>query len=291
MMMPLIMAHSPFYSTGDPFGPFQHRHQEDEAATLKQAPTTPLPVALPPRTPVTSNPMAVPPAVSPPMEQREPAPAPPPPPVAQAPPQQREPVSPLLPPPLSPPSLAPLHDSPVLTPLIQRDKTATAAAKSATAPSLTPPCCSGRAHHAPTHLGFNGTQGHGYSAFFTNYLHSACPPNSNFSYKARAVKDPDTLTYEEAMQSDNHSKWIELAQIEISALVKQGTWVEVPQSKAKIKILPGTWTSYHKRTPDSEIKRRPPRGEAEHFCPSRCLADHSSVSHLVNDPQLEDHDS
>ena len=236
-----------FDSTADPFAPFQHRHQEVEAATLKQAPTMPLPVSPPPRTPVTPNPMAVPPAVTTPVEQREPAPAPPPHPVVQAPPQQKEPASPRL---LPTPSPAPLYDSPMPTPSIQREKTAV---QPAPPPSSTPPRRSGRSRRAPTRLGFDGTQGHGYSAFFTNYLHSACP--SSFGYKARAVKDPDTLTYEEAMRSDDRSKWIESAQIEISALVKQGTWVEVPQSEAKTKILPGTWTFRCKRTPDGEIKK------------------------------------
>ena len=238
-----------FDSTADPFAPFQHRHQEVEAATLKQAPTMPLPVSPPPHTPVTPNPMAVPPAVTTPVEQREPAPAPPPHPVVQAPPQQREPASPRL---LPTPSPAPLYDSPMPTPSIQREKTAV---QPVPPPSSTPPRRSGRSRRAPTRLGFDGTQGHGYSAFFTNYLHSACPPHSIFGYKARAVKDPDTLTYEEAMRSDDRSKWIESAQIEISALVKQGTWVEVPQSEVKTKILPGTWTFRRKRTPDGEIKK------------------------------------
>ena len=57
------------------------------------------------------------------------------------------------------------------------------------------------------------------------------------------------------MRSEDRSKWIESAQVEISALVKQGTWIEVPHSDAKTKILPGTWTFRHKRTPDGEIKK------------------------------------
>ena len=122
-----------------------------------------------------------------------------------------------------------------------------------------PVCCSARTRKPPTRLGFDGSQGHGYSAFFANFLYSHCPPeslpDSPFGYKARAVPDPDTLTYDEAMQSSDHSKWIESAQTEINALVKQGTWEEVSQSEAKMKILPGTWTFRRKRTPDGEISK------------------------------------
>ena len=240
-----------FRSDADPFSPFQHRHQEVEAAAHKQAPATPLPIAMPPRAPPTPNPMAVPPPVlTTSAEQRETSPLPHPQ-VVQAPPQQREPA-PASSPPTSALPPAPQHESPLPAPSIQREKP-TPMVKHPTPASSAPSRRSGRARRAPTRLGFDGTQGHGYLAFFANYLHSACPPS--FSYKARAVKDPDTLTYDEAMRSEDRSKWIESAQVEISALVKQGTWVEVPQSEAKTKILPGTWTFRRKRTPDGEIKK------------------------------------
>jgi hypothetical protein len=73
--------------------------------------------------------------------------------------------------------------------------------------------------------------------------------------KVRVNKDPDQLTYDEAMRSPDRERWKEAAQAEIDALVKKGTWLEVPMSSAEKKVLPGTWTFRRKRTPAGEIKK------------------------------------
>jgi hypothetical protein len=80
-------------------------------------------------------------------------------------------------------------------------------------------------------------------------------PSLPMALKARVIKDPDQLTYDEAMRSPDKERWMEAAQIEISALVKKGTWIEVPMSSAEKKVLPGTWTFRRKRTPAGEIKK------------------------------------
>lgn len=86
-------------------------------------------------------------------------------------------------------------------------------------------------------------------------LEQAPPLLTPSAFKARALKDPDTLSWDEAMKSPHQAKWLEAAQIEISALEKKHTWVEVPMSDARSKIIPGTWVFRVKRTPDGEIKK------------------------------------
>lgn len=75
------------------------------------------------------------------------------------------------------------------------------------------------------------------------------------AFKARATKDPDTLSYNEAMKSKDKEKWDEAALNEIRQLESKGAWVEVPMSEAKTKILPGTWVFRVKRNPSGEIKK------------------------------------
>jgi hypothetical protein len=88
------------------------------------------------------------------------------------------------------------------------------------------------------------------------YLASVFAPDSVPSiFKARAVKDPDTLSYEEAMRSSERLKWMEAAQAEISSLEAKHTWIEVPMSDAKSKIIPGTWVFRRKRDPSGKIRK------------------------------------
>jgi hypothetical protein len=75
------------------------------------------------------------------------------------------------------------------------------------------------------------------------------------AYKVRAVKDPDLLSYQDAMSSENREKWMHAAQLEITALEGKQTWEEVPMSDAKAKIIPGTWVFRVKRDPMGEIKK------------------------------------
>jgi hypothetical protein len=76
-------------------------------------------------------------------------------------------------------------------------------------------------------------------------------------HAARAVTDPDTLTYEQAMITnlEERDQWRIAAENEIKQLVENHTWVEVPLASAKTKILPVTWVFRRKRTPDGTIKK------------------------------------
>ena len=112
---------------------------------------------------------------------------------------------------------------------------------------------------APSRLGYDGSGKAGfyagYNAHFATYLsHSVASP-SHAAFKARAVKDPDTLSYNDAMKSADKDKWCEAAKLEITELEEKGTWKEVPMSEAKTKILPGTWVFRIKRKPSGEIKK------------------------------------
>ncbi|CAJ1947016.1 unnamed protein product [Cylindrotheca closterium] len=77
-------------------------------------------------------------------------------------------------------------------------------------------------------------------------------PSSN---KARATKDPDVFTYNEAVNGPNSEKWTAAAKKEIEELEGQLTWIEVPMLKAKTKIIPGTWVFRVKRNPSGEMTK------------------------------------
>jgi hypothetical protein len=68
-------------------------------------------------------------------------------------------------------------------------------------------------------------------------------------------KDPNTLTFNEAMKDDNKVIWIEDAVAEIRSLVEKDCWDAVLISDATITILPGTWTFRRKRTSDVEVQK------------------------------------
>jgi hypothetical protein len=77
-------------------------------------------------------------------------------------------------------------------------------------------------------------------------------------FAAQKNKDPDILTYEEAMRDPDREKWLEAAGVEISELESYNSWVEVPRSEAEeanADIVPTTWVFRHKRQPDGTIKR------------------------------------
>ena len=119
-----------------------------------------------------------------------------------------------------------------------------------------------RQRRPPTRYGFDGTQGKGYlsatfnletiQAFLTSVHHPAPIPSA---LKARAVKDPDLLSFNDAMNSPDKTKWMDAAQKEITALESKDTWEEVPMSDAKAKIIPGTWVFRIKRNPAGDIKK------------------------------------
>ena len=114
------------------------------------------------------------------------------------------------------------------------------------------------------HLGVDANRvdiAHAYSTFDLPYseVHDI-PANDGdlpapSAFKAKKNSDPDTLTYEEAMNSPDCDKWKAAMQEEIDSLVKQGTWEEVPKSDATSPPIPGTWVFRIKRTPDGRIKK------------------------------------
>ena len=85
--------------------------------------------------------------------------------------------------------------------------------------------------------------------------------------KARKTKDPDTLSWDEAMTHPQREKFLEAAQAEINALASKGAWKEDLKSNAATKIIPSQWVFRIKRTPDGEIKkfkgRVVPRGDLQ----------------------------
>ena len=130
-------------------------------------------------------------------------------------------------------------------------------------------------------FGYNGTQGHGYvtvpngtkvewvthitspqANMLSHFEHHLIPSlflDSGFAslaaYRA-AVKDPDILTYDEAMNNVKHlAEWKAAMHKEMSQLEALKCWDEVDISDAKTKIIPGTWVFKIKCSPDGEIKK------------------------------------
>jgi hypothetical protein len=111
-----------------------------------------------------------------------------------------------------------------------------------------------RTRVAPVRFGYDGNQAFGYSAFEGLFTESYILEISVF---AASSSDPDTLGWDDAMAEPepHRSKWMEAAQIEISALESKHCWEEVPATEATTKILPGTWVFRRKRSPDGEVKK------------------------------------
>jgi len=88
-------------------------------------------------------------------------------------------------------------------------------------------------------------------------VHELRPYQFEHVFKARAVKDPDTLSYDEAMSyEENIEEWMAAAQKEIKQLEEKGCWVECQKSEAEakgIKIIPCTWVFRIKRNPAGDI--------------------------------------
>eukprot|EP00977_Amphora_coffeiformis_P024783 scaffold17180_cov135-Amphora_coffeaeformis.AAC.2 len=75
----------------------------------------------------------------------------------------------------------------------------------------------------------------------------------------KAINDPDILTWDQAMRSEDRAEWLKSADAEIRELEAQGTWVEDRKSNATTAIIPGMWTLRYKRTPDGTLKKRKSR--------------------------------
>ena len=78
-----------------------------------------------------------------------------------------------------------------------------------------------------------------------------------FINKARAIKDPDTLSYDEAMQDVDCLHWIDSAVLEVNELTEHGTWIEVSIESVPehLTVVPGTWVFRRKRNPDGTFKK------------------------------------
>ena len=95
----------------------------------------------------------------------------------------------------------------------------------------------------------------GYDHHFCQFLHAnnveAADINDAYSQYSflskptasvvKATKDPDLLSYAEAMRAEDKDKWCEAAKNKILELQNKGTWIEVSISEAQSKIIPGTW--------------------------------------------------
>ena len=67
--------------------------------------------------------------------------------------------------------------------------------------------------------------------------------------------NPDLFGYDEAMNSEHRSNWIQAAIKEITQLERLDCWEEIPIDKAITKVLPGTWVFKVKRAPDGTFKK------------------------------------
>jgi transposase InsO family protein len=92
-----------------------------------------------------------------------------------------------------------------------------------------------------------------------NYWSSFLPAMSEaapFAGKAKVNKDPDLFTWDQAMDSEYRDEFVDAAQVEIEALVSQGTWREDLRSNATTRVVPSQWVFRIKRSPgDGSIKK------------------------------------
>ena len=75
---------------------------------------------------------------------------------------------------------------------------------------------------------------------------------------AKTQRDPDTLSWDEAMAEDPDAvkNWLESAKKEIRELEGKQAWEIVEASEAgTVKVIPGTWVFRRKRNPASEITK------------------------------------
>lgn len=92
-----------------------------------------------------------------------------------------------------------------------------------------------------------------YHAFFCS-IQTLCCPLSVFA--AKKTRDPDTLSFEEAMNDADREKWIKAAEKEIAELEAHGVWEEVDEKVARgHQIVPCTWVFRRKRAPDGTLKK------------------------------------
>ena len=81
-------------------------------------------------------------------------------------------------------------------------------------------------------------------------------------FKAKANKDPNTLSYDEAMNDEHIIEWREAAAKEIKQLSDKKCWEECLKSEAKAKgepIIPCTWVFRVKFSPSGDPLKRKSR--------------------------------
>jgi hypothetical protein len=98
------------------------------------------------------------------------------------------------------------------------------------------PCRFNRIRAAPQQLGYESTQGHGYlaspSAWISEENGIILSPTA---FKA-AASDPDTLSFDQAMNDIEHvTKWMEAVAKGVASLERNGTWKEVNMRSFKVK--------------------------------------------------------
>jgi hypothetical protein len=102
----------------------------------------------------------------------------------------------------------------------------------------------------PKAFGLRGPDIEYWESFMANY--GTPSPTVN---KAKANKDPDLFTWDEAMSSEYKSQFLEAAHAEIESLMQEGTWFEDLRTNATKRIIPCQWVFRIKRSPDGEIKK------------------------------------
>lgn len=111
----------------------------------------------------------------------------------------------------------------------------------------------------PSRLTYDGSK-----ESFTNSYYSCVGPSAYFSFLTNVLcfkaskknSDPDILTYDQAMASQEKVQWIESQELEITELENHTTWKEVPiEAAGDTPITPTTWVFRIKRNPDGTFKK------------------------------------
>ena len=79
--------------------------------------------------------------------------------------------------------------------------------------------------------------------------------HKKFAGAIKAMKDPDTYTWDKAMASPYKKEFLEATDVEIRELTQHSTWYKNLASSTTNKIVPSQWVFCIKRTADSKIKK------------------------------------
>jgi len=182
----------------------------------------------------------------------------------RSPPAIPSPLKPPRPTPAPPPSPIP---TPVIAPHVNSSLRRTSRSNAGTGVSQLSPTWSGKSYDSspPTPSINLAPPSHFHELFISvNCAYIAANDSYDHSYasilSAKSNKDPDLLSFEEAMAGEDRELWIEAAKMEIDELEGHDVWIEVPRAQAKgSRVIPATWVFRIKRSPSGEIKRRKAR--------------------------------